>query len=398
MSVDSTISSNQLPIAVDAMGGDHGPRVVVEGTVEAARSHGIHSILVGDSNSINSELDKLPGSRDLPISIVHASDVVGMEESPARAVRNKPDSSIRVAFELVTSGRASAVVSQGNTGAIMAAGILVSGTLPGVARPAIASLIPKALGGTPTVLLDAGANTGCQAEQLVQFAMMGRQYAITGLGCPNPRVALLSNGKEISKGNDLIRSTALMLSEIPGIQFIGYVEGRDVARDVVDVVVCDGFVGNILLKGMEGTIELVFDSLKQLVEKSWRAKIGLWIAKPAIKSVFKEKLDPSAHGGAPLLGLHHVAIKCHGSATSRAIMNGIRVANRFVKEDLIGSMTSTIGGLDLRFDGDGEDGVWMRVGQKFEKGSRIKRRLGKAAVGAAVISEVGTPSGENGSE
>ena len=364
------------------MGGDHGPKVVVQGAVDAARATGIPSILVGDEKQLNELLSTYPDLSNLPITVQHASQVIGMDESPGLAIRGKQDSSIRVAFELVAAGKASAVVSPGNTGAIMAAGVFVGGTLPGIARPAIASLIPKGVSGTPTVLLDSGANTGCQAFQLVQFALMGHHYAMAALGCEKPRIALLSNGTEPTKGNDIIRSAATMLSEVEGINFIGYVEGRDIARDVVDVVVCDGFVGNIVLKAMEGSVGLVVESVKAMVEKSLRAKIGLWLAKPVLKSVFKDKLDPSAYGGAPLLGLGQIAIKCHGSSSSRAVMNGIRVAQKFVDEAVMDKLSVALSHLDAKVgevDHDGGNG-WSRV---FEKKVRAPKdeRAGKVSTG-----------------
>lgn len=375
-------SKMMLPIALDAMGGDHGPKVVVQGAVDAARATGIPSILVGDEKQLNELLSIYPDLSNLPITVQHASQVIGMDESPGLAIRGKQDSSIRVAFELVAAGKASAVVSPGNTGAIMAAGVFVGGTLPGIARPAIASLIPKGVSGTPTVLLDSGANTGCQAFQLVQFALMGHHYAMAALGCEKPRIALLSNGTEPTKGNDIIRSAATMLSEVEGINFIGYVEGRDIARDVVDVVVCDGFVGNIVLKAMEGSVGLVVESVKAMVEKSLRAKIGLWLAKPVLKSVFKDKLDPSAYGGAPLLGLGQIAIKCHGSSSSRAVMNGIRVAQKFVDEAVMEKLSVALSHLDAKVgevDHDGGNG-WSRV---FEKKVRAPKdeRAGKVSTG-----------------
>jgi glycerol-3-phosphate acyltransferase PlsX len=361
-----------MPIAVDAMGGDHGPKVVVEGAVSAATQFGISSILVGDSDQIKPILSSLDPSGSLPVTVHHASQVVGMDEAPGLAIRGKQDSSIRVAFELVSRSLASAVVSPGNTGAIMAAGVFVSGTLPGIARPAIASLIPKGMAGTPTVLLDAGANTGCQAFQLVQFALMGHHYAKAALGCASPRIALLSNGTELAKGNDVIRSAAMMLGELEGINFIGYVEGRDIARDVVDVVVCDGFVGNIVLKAMEGCVTLVTDSIKAVAETSLRAKLGLWLARPVLRTVFKEKLDPSAYGGAPLLGLGQIAIKCHGSSSSRAVMNGIRVAQRFVDQGVMASLHGALAQLDVKLSSvdTGSTNGWSKV---FDKKSAVAK-------------------------
>jgi glycerol-3-phosphate acyltransferase PlsX len=282
---------------------------------------------------------------------------------------------MRVAFELVKSKEASSVISPGNTGAMMAAGLSVFGTLPGIARPAIASLIPKVGDLTPTVLIDSGANTDCHAYQLVQFALMGNYYARSVLGCEQPRVALLSNGTEISKGTDIIRSAALTLSELGSLNFIGYVEGRDIPRDVADVVVCDGFIGNVLLKAMEGTAELVIDSIKHYVVRTLRGKIGMWLAKPALKSLFHDKLDPSAYGGAPLLGLNDIAIVCHGSSNSRAIMNGIRAANKFVSESLVLKMSGALSALDVKMPGQFQDGIWDRMGQRFDK----KKKLGDTA-------------------
>ncbi len=366
------------------MGGDHGPQVVVEGAVQAARQAGIPSILVGEEQQLRTLLSGYPDASQLPISIHNATQVVGMDESPGLAIRGKQDSSIRVAFELVARGEASAVVSPGNTGAIMAAGVFVGGTLPGIARPAIASLIPKGLSGTPTVLLDSGANSGCQAFQLVQFALMGHHYAMAALGVPKPRIALLSNGTELAKGNDIIRAAAMMLAELEGINFIGYVEGRDIARDVVDVVVCDGFVGNIVLKAMEGSVGLVVDSIKAMVESSPRGKFGLWLAKPVLKKVFKDKLDPSAYGGAPLLGLGHIAIKCHGSSSSRAVMNGIRVAQKFVDESVMHKLSAALSSLDVKEGASLDDGAngWSRVFEKKARGRR-EESAGRGSTGGS---------------
>ncbi|MFN4895606.1 MAG: phosphate acyltransferase PlsX [Pseudomonadota bacterium] len=382
-SQQQTPLSSALPIAVDAMGGDHGPRVVVEGAVAAARNFGVSAVLVGDETQIQALLKVCDPGGELPLTVQHASQVVGMDESPGLAIRGKQDSSVRVAFELVSQGRASAVVSPGNTGAIMAAGVFVSGTLPGIARPAIASLIPKGGSGTPTVLLDAGANTGCHAFQLVQFAIMGHYYAEAALGCTAPRIALLSNGTELAKGNDIIRSAAMMLSELDGINFIGYVEGRDIARDVVDVVVCDGFVGNIVLKAMEGCVSLVTDSMKAVSQTSWRGKVGLWLARPVLRTVFKDKLDPSAYGGAPLLGLGQIAIKCHGSSSSRAVMNGIRVAQRFVEQGVLERLHVALQQLDVKnagIDVEGGQG-WSRAFEKKVSAGKSDKQESKKSVG-----------------
>jgi len=354
------------------MGGDYGPQVVVEGAILAARNLGISSILVGQENEIKSILQKAGAESDRLLITQPASTVLTMEDPPSAVVRGKTDCSLRVAFDLVKEGKASAVVSPGNTGAMMAAGLYVFGTLQDIARPAIASLIPRVGQSPPTILLDSGANVDCHAYQLVQFALMGNCYAQSTINVARPRVALLSNGSEPSKGTDIIRSTALTLSELKDINFVGYVEGRDIARNIADVVVCDGFVGNIVLKAMEGSVELVFDSMRHYVEASVRGKLGLWLARPIFKQLFREKLDPSAYGGAPLLGLNNIAIVCHGSSTSRAIMNGVRVAKKYVDEDLISKMSASLSSLDPQIPGVYEDGLWNRVGQKFvKKGKRI---------------------------
>lgn len=360
-----SVSKADLPVAVDAMGGDLGPLVVVQGAVEAARSLKRSSILVGDEAQIREALKKLNAGDEPLLQVVHASEVITMDDSPVSAVRRKENSSVRVAFDQVLKGKACAVVSSGNTGAVMAAGLIMVGPMPGVVRPAIATLIPRIGQVPPTILVDSGANVDCNAAQLVQFAMMGSLYAECVGKRSKPRVALLSNGSEITKGTDLTRSAALSLSRVEGLNFVGYVEGRDIPRDKADVVVCDGFVGNVLLKTMEGCVELVFDTIKSCVERSLFGKIGIWLAKPVLKQVFYERLDPAAYGGAPLLGLNEIAIICHGASNSRAIMNGIRVAHDFVKADLAGKMLGELAKLESSSPGDFEDGMWGRVGQQI---------------------------------
>ncbi len=258
------INKQKLPIAVDVMGGDHGPQVVIEGAIQAAEEFSISSLLVGDQSEIEQRLKALGAGSHKLLSIHHAPNVVEMQDSPSVVIRGKTDSSVRQAFDVIIQGKAAAMISPGNTGAVMAAGLVTSGTLPGIARPAIATLIPKVGNATPTVLLDSGANIDCQAYQLVQFAIMGSYYAKVAIACENPRIALLSNGSEPSKGTDIIRAAAQTLNEISNLNFIGYVEGRDLPQNVADVVVCDGFIGNVVLKAMEGTVELVLDTMKQV--------------------------------------------------------------------------------------------------------------------------------------
>lgn len=364
-----------LPVAVDVMGGDFGPGVVVEGAVRAWKELGISSILVGREEDIRAKLFAISAATDPGIKIVPASEVITMDDSPSVAIRGKSDSSIRVAFEIVRRGEASAVVSPGNTGAVMAAGLYVSGTLPGIARPAIATLIPRVGEAKPTVLLDSGANTDCHAHQLVQFALMGRFYAKAIGLYENPRVGLLSNGTEAGKGNDMIRAAFTTLAELQDLNFVGYVEGRSIAKDVADVVVCDGFIGNVTLKTMEGAVELVLDSLRYYTQQSmFRWKIGMHLAKPMFKILFKEKLDPSSYGGAPLLGLRDISIICHGSSNARAIMNAIRVAKRSVDGKLIEKIGGALSQLESG-EGAFDDGLWDRIGKRFDKQKKKPKQM-----------------------
>ncbi len=372
MSINLPTPSSSLPVALEVMGGDFGLGVAVEAAVSAAIDLGISTILVGSEPEIRAKLRSLNAESNPHITLAHAGSVITMDESPGIAVRRKSDSSIRVAFELAKDGKACGVVSAGNTGAVMAAGMFVMGVLPGIVRPAIASLIPKATDAPPTVLLDSGANVECHAHQLVQFALMGSYYASSIIGVEKPRVALLSNGSEASKGTDITRSAAQILSQLGSINFIGYVEGRDMGRNVVDVVVCDGFVGNVLLKAMEGTAELVIEAIKHHVDSSTRGKFGMWLARPLLKAVFREKLDPSAYGGAPLLGLKGVAVVCHGASNARGLMNGIRVAHRFASDGMVAKLGASLSAFDLGVTNAYEDGIWGRMERSLEKGERKK--------------------------
>lgn len=365
-----------LPVALDVMGGDHGPSVIVAGAVQAYRELGIPSVLVGKEDEIRSALASLKAEDEEGLSIQHASEVIRMEDTPSSAIRGKKDASVRVAFELVKDGRASCVVSPGNTGAVMAAGVFVSGVMPGIVRPAIATLIPRVRQRTATVLLDSGANLDCDAHQLVQFALMGKCYANIALSLPNPRIAILANGTEASKGNDITRAAAATLSHLKNVNFAGYIEGRDIARNDVDVVICDGFIGNIVLKTMEGTAYLVLDSIKYSVEHDLIAKAGLWLARPAIKSLFRNKLDPSSMGGAPFLGLNSIAIICHGSSDSRAIRNAMKVASTFVKEDFIGELDSSLSSIEDVWPDSYEGGIFEKMGRRLEK-RRVRKWLAK---------------------
>ncbi len=320
-----------LPVAVDAMGGDHAPRVVVEGATLAAREFGQGVILVGDRARVEDELTRLGvRSGDLPIEVRHASEVVAMDEPPAAALRKKKDSSLRVCLELVREGRASAAVSAGNSGAFMALGSLVLGRLSGVDRAAIATVLPNRVG--RVVLIDAGANVDCKPQHLVQFAIMGEVYARRVLGISEPRVGLLTNGTEEGKGNDVTREAYALLKPAP-LRFLGNVEGRDIYNGNADVVVCDGFVGNVALKASEGLAEAVRGMMREEIERSWRTRLGYLLIRPAFKA-FEQRVDYAEVGGAPLLGLAGVAIVSHGGSNAKAIKNAIRVAATFAAAEV----------------------------------------------------------------
>jgi len=314
----------QMRIAVDAMGGDNAPKVEVAGAVAAAREFSIPIILVGDRDLLTAELAEHNIS-GIDISIHHASEVVGMHDSASDAIRKKRDSSIRVAYELVKAGKADAVVSAGNSGATMAAGMFVLKRLDGIDRPAIAQVFPTLNG--HTLVLDIGGNVDCKPLHLVQFAIMGEVYARHILGIAKPKVGLLSNGEEASKGNDLTRETSQILKEI-AFDYAGYIEGRDIFAGHIDVVVCDGFVGNIVLKLSEGLAEAVGTMLKEEIKKSFISKIGYLLARSAF-SRFRKKVDYAEYGGAPLLGINGVGMICHGGSNVKAIENGREDSGKF---------------------------------------------------------------------
>ena len=315
-----------MRVAVDAMGGDNAPGIEVEGAVQAVREFGIPVTLVGDTDLIRLELAK-HDTRGLDIAIQHASEVVGMHDSPSDAIRKKKDSSIRVAFDLVKNEVAEAVVSAGNSGATMAAGMFVLKRLKGIERPAIAQIFPTMSG--KTLVLDVGGNVDCKPIHLVHFAIMGSVYARCMMGVDNPRIGLLSNGEEESKGNELTRETNLLLKRV-SLEYAGYVEGRDIFSGSVDVVVCDGFVGNVVLKLSEGLAETVGRMLKEEILKSFLPKIGFLLARPAFQR-FMKKVDYAEYGGAPLLGIDGVGMICHGGSNAKAIKNAIRFAHEFAR-------------------------------------------------------------------
>jgi phosphate acyltransferase len=312
-----------VTIAVDAMGGDHAPNAEVEGSIQAARTLGVKIILVGYQDIVRKELAQHQDIGRLPIEIQHASEHITMEDSAAKAVRTKRDSSIRVAARLVRDGIAQGVVSAGNTGAVMATAKMVQGMLPGVDRPALASAFPT-LKGSPVVVVDVGANVDCSPRMLGQFAVMGEIYSRVIFHKPRPRVGLLSIGEEEHKGNELTRTATPLLKSLP-IHFIGNVEGGDIFTGETDVIVCDGFVGNVALKVGEGLVDMIYQMLRDSLEATITRKIGYVLSRTAFQE-FKKRLDYSEHGGAPLLGIKGVCIITHGRSNANAIKNAIRVA------------------------------------------------------------------------
>src|SRR5688572_9213413 len=319
-----------IKIAVDAMGSDHSPMVEVDGAIQAATQFGISIVLVGQENRIREHLDK-QDAVDLSINVVHASEVITMEDSAATAARKKKDSSIHVAARLMRDAAISGVVSAGNTGAVMATVKMIVGTLPVVDRPALSTVLPTQKG-KPAILLDVGANVDCKPHHLEQFAIMGDIYSRAIFGIRRPRIGLLSIGEEDTKGNELTKEVFKLLKLAP-ITFIGNVEGRDIFKGDVDVIVCDGFTGNVALKLSEGLIETFTAMLGQELQKTLSAKVGYIFAQKAFQE-FKRRLDYSEYGGAPLLGIKGITIVCHGRSTPNAIKNAIRVANEFCKHNV----------------------------------------------------------------
>ncbi len=318
-----------VTIALDAMGGDQAPKPEVDGALQAATEFGVKVILVGREEIVRKELDRHSGWKKLPIEIKHASEQITMEDSAGRAIRTKKDSSIRVASRLVREGIAQGVVSAGNTGAVMATAKMVQGMLPGVDRPALASALPT-LSGRPAVLLDVGANVDCSPEMLAQFAVMGSTYSRVIFHNENPKVGLLSIGEEEHKGNSLTHDATPLLKSQKHLNFIGNVEGQDVYMGNVDVIVCDGFVGNVALKVSEGLAEAIVTILRESFQKTLQRKMGAFMARGAIQD-FKKRVDYSEYGGLPLLGLNGMCVVCHGRSNAKAIKNAIRVAKEFAE-------------------------------------------------------------------
>jgi glycerol-3-phosphate acyltransferase PlsX len=318
------------------MGGDHAPEATVAGAVRAAHRLGVRVLLVGDRARLEAELTR---HGDVPpgIEVVHAEAVIGMDETPGPALLHKRDASILVAANLVREGRASAVVSAGNSGAAMGAAALRLGLLPGIDRPAIATLLPNRR--KAVVVLDGGATLDPRPENLRDFAWMGSVYAQSLLQIERPRVGLLSIGEEPAKGNALVKQAHALLAELP-INFIGNVEGRHIAGGDVDVVVCDGFVGNAILKATEGYAELFGAMLRERLRGGLRNRIGAWLLRPALRALVSQ-LDYASHGGALLVGVNGICVIAHGRSTPPAVENAIRVANELAENGVVDQLRAS---------------------------------------------------------
>ena len=317
-----------IDIAVDGMGSDKAPESEIRGAIAACRQLDVRVHLVGPEDRLRPLLNDALGSEQLPIHIVHASEWISMDEKAALAVRSKRNSSMRVGLKMVREGRAAGFLTAGNTGAAMATAKMVLGMLAGIDRPALATILPTT-NGNPSLLLDVGANVDSDPQHLVQFALMGDLYARNVLHIASPRVGLLSIGEEDSKGNAQTRET-LPLLRASSLNFIGNVEGRDLFNGHADVIVCDGFVGNVALKTGEGLVKLVSSSLKESLRSTVTSQIGALLSLKAFKR-FKKRLDYTEYGGAPLLGVRGVCIVGHGSSNDKAILNGIRVTAEFAE-------------------------------------------------------------------
>jgi phosphate acyltransferase len=329
-------------IALDAMGSDRRPKPEIEGAIQAARHYDVRVLLVGPEPALRHELARYPATADLPIEIVHAAEVISMDDNPVQAVRSKRDSSIRVGLRLVREGRAVGFVTAGNTGAAMAAAKMVLGAIPGVDRPALAAVFPTVQGNVAT-LLDVGANVDCKPQNLEQFAVMGDVYFRAMFGTRRPRVGLLSIGEEESKGNDLTREAFQLLKRLP-LNFVGNVEGRDLYNGNVDVIVADGFVGNVALKISEGVAALVRYTLKESLRATITRQVGYLLSRSAFAD-FKKRLDHTEYGGAPLLGVKGICFITHGSSNANAIKNAVRVAAEFAERRINEKIEKELAGI-----------------------------------------------------
>ena len=345
-------------IAIDAMGGDRAPEVVIDGALLAVRELGIDVVLVGQKDVVEPALRQHVDSPQL--EIIHASQVVAMHESPSAALRRK-DSSMKVCFEMMKRGEVDAVVSAGNSGAMMATGMFVMGTLSQVLRPAILIIVPTQNKGT--VIIDGGANVDCKPRHLIQFALMGSIYAERVLGIEKPRIGVLSNGEEDGKGTELTRATNEMLGASP-LNHIGYVEGRDIFNSKCDVIVCDGFTGNVVLKTMEGAARFAGDLLKEAFQRNLASKMGYLMSRNSLRAAYR-RLDYAEYGGAPLIGLDGVSIIAHGGSNALAIRNALRAAHDAVEQEVNRHVAEALSEID-KVAGLQSEGLPRKIWQKFK--------------------------------
>ncbi|WP_408956535.1 phosphate acyltransferase PlsX [Natroniella sp. ANB-PHB2] len=329
-----------MKIAIDAMGGDYAPQEIIKGVMEIIDQFQGQIVLVGPEDRLKEELKQYSFPNE-KVEIYHASEVIGMNESPAKALRKKKDSTVAIGTRLVNEGEVDGFVSAGNTGAVMAGGLFNIGRIKGVKRPAIGAVFPTLQ--ERTLVLDAGANVDSKPEHLFQQAIMGQIYATEILHKQNPKVGLLSIGEEEKKGNELVLNVHQMLKEEEDINFAGNIEGRDIFTGEYDVVLADGFVGNIVLKTSEGLVKSLFKIIKQEIEASWLTKLGGLLLKPAFSRV-KKKMDYTEYGGAPLLGVDGIVIISHGSSNAKAIKNAIKIAQESIEAKLIDSIKANIDG------------------------------------------------------
>lgn len=327
-----------MRLIVDAMGGDNAPFEIIKGAIEASEEYNVDISLAGDKEIIAKHLKDLDKG-EKHFEIIHASEVIGQDEAPVMAIKRKKDSSIVRAMEILRSEPESVFVSAGSTGALMAGGLLKVGRIKGIGRPALAPLIPTK--DKPFLLIDSGANADCKAENLMQFGIMGSIYMDKVLSRKKPSIGLASNGIEEGKGNELTKAAYKLLSDRDDINFIGNIEARDIPSGIADVVVCDGFTGNIILKLTEGVVINLFDIMREEFTATLRSKIGALLLKPSFKKL-KNIMDYAEHGGAPLLGVNGGIIKAHGSSDARAIKNAIRQGKIFMENKVLENIKTSI--------------------------------------------------------
>lgn len=325
-----------MRIILDAMGGDHAPLSNLKGAAMATKELGLEIILLGDGTVIKDHLKELGEANNENITVVHCSEVIQMEDQPVKAIRTKKDSSIVKGFTMLKNGEGDAFVSAGSTGALLAGGLFLVGRIKGIDRPALTGIYPTKKGGS--VILDIGANADCKPRNIDEFAMMGSLYANVVLERTNPSVALINIGAEEEKGNELYKETHLLMKENKNYNFIGNIEAREIPYGKADVMVCDGFTGNIILKLTEGIAMTIFSMLKSIFYRDWIHKLAGGLVKNSLKTL-KQQMDSDEHGGAPLLGVNGIVIKAHGSSNEKAIKNAIRQAKVFHESKLLEKIT-----------------------------------------------------------